>query len=57
MRWGDPWQVQVRADNGLFTGGQVQVSASALTFDRDATKASANGDYQVTAAPERVEAA
>jgi hypothetical protein len=36
-----PWQVQVRADNGLFTGGQVQVSVAALAFDRDATEASA----------------
>jgi hypothetical protein len=36
-----PWQVQVRADNGLFTGGQVQVSVAALAFDRDATQASA----------------
>jgi hypothetical protein len=33
--------VQVRADNGLFTGGQVQVSVAALAFDRDATQASA----------------
>jgi hypothetical protein len=36
-----PWQVQLSADNGLFTGGQVQVSASALAFERDATQASA----------------
>jgi hypothetical protein len=36
-----PWQVQVRADNGLFTGGQVQVDVAALAFDRDATEASA----------------
>jgi hypothetical protein len=29
------WQVQVVADNGLFVGGRVQVSASAFAFDRD----------------------
>jgi hypothetical protein len=36
-----PWQVQVVADNGLFVGGRVQVSASAFAFDRDFTQASA----------------
>lgn len=36
-----PWQVQVVADNGLFAGGQAQVSATALAFDRDFTQASA----------------
>jgi hypothetical protein len=36
-----PWQVQVVADNGLFAGGQAQVSATALAFDRDFTAASA----------------
>ena len=34
-----PWQVQVSAENGLFTGGQVQVSVAAVASDRDATEA------------------
>jgi hypothetical protein len=29
------WQVQVVADNGLFTGGRVDVTANAFAFDRD----------------------
>jgi hypothetical protein len=35
------WQVQLVADNGLFAGGRVEVSASAFAFDRDFTQASA----------------
>lgn len=29
------WQVQVVADNGLFAGGRVEVTANAFAFDRD----------------------
>jgi hypothetical protein len=36
-----PWEVQVSAQDGLFTGGQVQVSSSAFAPDRDFTAASA----------------
>jgi hypothetical protein len=32
------WEVQVVADNGLFKGGSVEVTANAFAFDRDFTQ-------------------
>ncbi len=32
-----PWQAEVSAPNGLFTGGRAQVSVRAFAFDRDFT--------------------